>query len=80
MTLAVTLTDTAVTLGPLVLTFGTPRDGGPCPLCPGQIVRCPDGDSVFAASRVVRGIQSKCGAAAARANVVGPTHPATSAS
>jgi hypothetical protein len=33
MTLTVTLTDTAVTLGPVVLTYGQNPVMGPCPIC-----------------------------------------------
>ncbi len=33
MTLTVTLTDTAVTLGPVQLTFGKEPRMGPCPIC-----------------------------------------------
>lgn len=33
MTLTVTLTDTAVTLGPVRLTFGREPSMGPCPIC-----------------------------------------------
>src|SRR5216110_1030729 len=33
MTLTVTLTDTAVTLGPVVLTFDREPKMGPCPIC-----------------------------------------------
>ena len=33
MTLTVTLTDTAVTLGPVKLTYGTEPRMGPCPIC-----------------------------------------------
>lgn len=33
MTLTVTLTDTAVTLGPVKLTFGAEPKMGPCPIC-----------------------------------------------
>jgi hypothetical protein len=33
MTLTVTLTDTAVTLGPVQLVFGRDPRMGPCPIC-----------------------------------------------
>ena len=33
MSLTVTLTDTAVTLGPVQLTFGKEPRMGPCPIC-----------------------------------------------
>ena len=33
MTLTVTLTDTAVTLGPVVLELGKEPQMGPCPIC-----------------------------------------------
>ncbi len=40
MTLTITLTDTAVTLGPVVLTYGKEPRMGPCPICrPGMVRR-----------------------------------------
>lgn len=39
MTLKVTLTDTAVTLGPVVLTFEKEPSMGPCPICFGKMAR-----------------------------------------
>ncbi len=41
MTLTVTLTDTAVTLGPVQLSFGKEPRMGPCPICrnPRQALR-----------------------------------------
>jgi hypothetical protein len=41
MSLAVILTDTAVTLGPVELTFGQEPKMGPCPICrkPAEIMR-----------------------------------------
>ena len=41
MSLTVMLTDTAVTLGPVELTFGQEPKMGPCPICrtPGEIMR-----------------------------------------
>jgi hypothetical protein len=39
MTLRVTLTDTAVSLGPVVLTFDRQPQMGPCPICFGKRAR-----------------------------------------
>jgi len=41
MSLTIALTDTAVTLGPVELTFGQEPKMGPCPICrtPGEIMR-----------------------------------------
>jgi len=39
MTLTVTLTDTAVTLGPVQLTLGKEPRMGPCPICRVKRVR-----------------------------------------